>query len=134
MPKKSSGSVKIFYPAFSRKEVILTLERRLGELQKQLPCLLVSLFGSYSRGNFTAASDIDLLVVYQGGNNNRAYSIVKKTLNIPQLEPHVYPETEYPAMKDVIQKMLSSGVTIYRRKGWSGEQSSAGAYLQVRPH
>ncbi|MGQ9780086.1 MAG: nucleotidyltransferase domain-containing protein [Bacillota bacterium] len=39
------------------------------ELETRLPLRLVALFGSYGRGNYTAASNVDLLVVYRGPGN-----------------------------------------------------------------
>jgi len=116
MLKKSTSSVQIFYPLLSREEVILSLRQKLDALQKQLPCLLVVLFGSYARGNYTVASDVDLLVVYQGKENDQAYATIKKALNIPHLEPHVYAEDDYRTMQDTIQKMITGGVVIYRRE------------------
>jgi len=113
MPRKSTGSVQIFYPEFSREEIIQTLRQRLDDLQKQLPCLLVVLFGSYARGNYTVASDVDLLVIYRGEENDQAYATVKQALRIPHLEPHVYTEEEYRTTKDTINKMITDGVVIY---------------------
>jgi hypothetical protein len=105
--------VRIFYPEFSREEVIQSLKQKLADLQKQLPCLLVVLFGSYARGNFTVASDVDLLVVYQGGENERAYAAVKQVFGIPRLEPHVYAEDGYRTVKDTLHEMIRDGVVIY---------------------
>jgi predicted nucleotidyltransferase len=116
MLKKSTSSVQIFYPGFSRKEVTQSLRQKLTDLQKQLPCLLVVLFGSYARGNYTVASDVDLLVVYQGEENDQAYTTVKQVFRIPRLEPHVYAENDYLTMKDTIQKMIAGGVVIYRHE------------------
>jgi len=116
MPKKSTSSVRVFYPKFSREEVIQELRKSLGELEKRLPCTLVVLFGSYAGGNYTAASDVDLLVVYQGEENDQAYATVKGVFRIPRLEPHVYSEIDYLQMKDVVQKMIRDGVVIYQRK------------------
>ena len=89
MPSKSFGSVKIFSPRYSREEVVQLLKERLPELAKALPLRRVVLFGSYARGNFTAFSDIDLLVVYADPHRSDAYGLVKKTLNLLGLQPHV---------------------------------------------
>jgi predicted nucleotidyltransferase len=113
MPRKSTSSVQIFYPELSRAEVIQTLRQRLDTLQKRLPCPLVVLFGSYARGNYTVASDVDLLVVYHGPENEQAYAIAKQVFGIPRLEPHVYAEHDYMKMKDTIQKMITDSVVIY---------------------
>lgn len=113
MPRKSASSVQIFYSGFSRAEVIQTLRQRLADLQKQLPCTPVVLFGSYSGGNYTVASDADLLVVYQGAENEQAYASLKQVFGIPRLEPHVYTENVYRTMKKTINKIIKDGVVIY---------------------
>jgi len=65
MQKESFGSAKIFWSKLSREELLRLLAERLPELQQKLPLVLVILFGSYAKGNYTAGSDVDLLVVYQ---------------------------------------------------------------------
>jgi predicted nucleotidyltransferase len=115
MPKKSSSSVQVFYPKLSREELIQAINKNLEELKKRLPLLLVVLFGSYARGNYTVASDVDLLVVYEGERKEEAYAIVKRILDIPHLEPHVYSEREYKGAKDAIKNMIKDGVVILGR-------------------
>jgi len=44
----------------------------LDELKERLYLLLVVLFGSYAEGNYTVASDVDLLVVYDGEKRKRS--------------------------------------------------------------
>ena len=68
------------------------LSERLKGLNERLPLVRVVLFGSYAKGNYTAASDIDLLVVYRDERREDAYSLVKRVLDLPGLEPHVYPK------------------------------------------
>jgi predicted nucleotidyltransferase len=113
--KKSSSSVRVFYPKLRREELITAIRKNLRELKKRLPLLLVVLFGSYARGNYTVASDVDLLVVYEGELKQEAYAIVKRTLDIPRLEPHVYSEREYEVAKDAIKNMIKDGVVIFDR-------------------
>jgi predicted nucleotidyltransferase len=114
MPKKSSNSVRIFYPKYSKEKAIKKVTENLEVLHRKLPLLLVSLFGSYAKGNYTAASDIDLLVVYRGKEKKDAYGMVKKAIEIYGLEPHVYSEDEYRENKDTITKMIKDGIIIYR--------------------
>lgn len=114
MQRKSLSSVRISYPKLDKEDIIKRIRERLGELEKKLPLLLVILFGSYAKGNYTTASDIDLLVVYRGDEIEDAYVIVKKVLNIPLLEPHVYFENEYKEMKDVIEKMTKGGLVLFQ--------------------
>ena len=114
--KKLSSSVQVFYPKFSKEEIIQAIGKGLENLKRELPLLLVVLFGSYAKGNYTVASDMDLLVIYEGEEKNEAYAIVKRTLNIPRLEPHVYAEYEFEQMKDVVKKMIKGGIILYQSR------------------
>jgi predicted nucleotidyltransferase len=101
MQSRSSSSVKIFYPTLSQAAVVSRLQAGMRELEKQLPLVYVVLFGSYAKGNYTAGSDIDLLVVYRGEARPDAYACVKKILDLPRLEPHVYAEAD---MRDSVRR------------------------------
>jgi hypothetical protein len=81
-------------------------------LKRVLQVSLIVLFGSYATNSHTAASDIDLLVVYKGYAKD-AYAIVRKAFGLPLLEPHVYSEEEYTTMKQTLRKMTTNGITIY---------------------
>lgn len=107
-------SVRVFFPKFDRAELIHRLMARLGDLKAVLPLRQVVLFGSWARGNFTVASDIDLLVVYQGPPREDVFALVKKTLDIPALEPHVYSEEEYRQLESQIARMTEGGVVLFR--------------------
>jgi len=112
MQKESSGSVRIFYPKFDKDELIKILKRKIEELANELPLSLVVLFGSYAQGNFTIASDVDLLVIYRGKERKDAFARVKKTLGIPRLEPHVYSEMEYKSLRKTIERMIARGIVL----------------------
>ncbi len=113
MPHRSSSSVRIFYPKRTREEVIRHLQRKIPLLAGRLPLVRVVLFGSYAMGRFTAASDVDLLVVYQGDQQEDAYATVRKTLDLPHLEPHVYSLGEYRAARGTVQRMERGGVVLF---------------------
>ena len=113
MPKRSSSSVKIFYPRWTRAQVLALLRQRLPRLNERLPLARVVLFGSYARGNYTVASDIDLLVVYKGHPREDAYRLVKQVLAIPGLEPHTYSEREYCRVAQVVEKMTEDGIPLW---------------------
>ena len=85
-------------------------------LKKELSVSLVVLFGSYAKDNYSIKSDIDLLVVYRGKKRD-AYAKVKKTMDIYGLEPHIYSEEEYEAIKNTIEKMIESDIVIFKRTG-----------------
>lgn len=115
MPKTSSGSVRIFYPAFDRGELLRTLQERLGRLESELPLVRVILFGSWARGTHTVGSDVDLLVVYRGAPRADAYALAKRALDIPRLEPHLYTAAEYEAARPTVERMVRDGFTLLER-------------------
>ncbi len=117
MLRKLPGSVRIFYPKFNREELIQAVQEKLEDLNKKLPLQSVALFGSYAKGNYTVASDADLLVVYRGKERKDAYSTVKKTLGVSRLEPHVYPDSEYEKMKKTINEMTKNGIVLFPKIG-----------------
>jgi len=113
MQKKSSSSVRIYYPKFSKEEVIQQLKKGMKTLDGKLPLSNVTIFGSYVKGNYTASSDIDLLVIYKGTERSDAFAVVKKNLALPRLEPHVYSENEYEKLNHTITKMIEGGVVLF---------------------
>lgn len=113
MPTKSSSSVRVFYPRFSQKEVLERLRARLGALAESLPLVRVVLFGSYARGDFTVASDIDLLVIYRGEENPAAYALCKKILELPGLEPHPFGEKECLNQEATLARMMAGGIVLF---------------------
>lgn len=125
MQRRSSSSVRIFYPKFNRSQLIQDIRGRMADLDQALPLRLVVLFGSYAKDNYTAASDVDLLVVYGGQEREKAFATVKKTLGIPRLEPHVYSQKEYEAAQETVDKMIEEGVILFRIDGSQEEQLEA---------
>jgi predicted nucleotidyltransferase len=95
--------------------LIKRLKKKLKDLARELPVSLVVLFGSYARGNYTVASDVDLLVVYQGKEREDAFATVKKTFDISRIEPHVYSEDEYERLRNVLGGMVAGGVVLFSR-------------------
>jgi len=108
--------VRIFYPEFDREELIQKLGKKAEELAKKLPLSSVVLFGSYARGNYTVASDVDVLVVYKGKERKDAFATAKKTLDISGLQPHVYSEGAYERLRNVIDPMIADGVVLFPHK------------------
>ena len=125
MPKKSSSSVRVFYPPFSREDLLAILRQRVPALGEKLPLKRVVLFGSYATGRQTVASDIDLLVVYAGRPREDAYALVKRTLNIRRLEPHVYAEAEYAKVRTTIERMARDGISLHPARFIDGKDHYA---------
>ena len=113
MRQRSSGSVKVFYPPWNRKALLVRLREGVIPLREVLPLVRVVLFGSYARGRQTVASDIDLLVVYAGAVRGDAYALIRRTLDLRRLEPHVYAEEEYAQVRDTLERMVQDGITVY---------------------
>jgi predicted nucleotidyltransferase len=113
MRKKSSSSVRVFYPPFNREDLLAMLRQRVPMLQEKLPLKRVVLFGSYAEGRQTIASDIDLLIIYAGQPREDAYVLAKRTLNIHRLEPHVYAEAEVAQVGTTIERMVRDGIPIH---------------------
>lgn len=116
MPSRSSSSVKVFYPKLSQAEVITRLREGLKELRKQLPITQTVLFGSYAQGNYTVGSDVDLMIVYEGEARPDAYALVKKILDLPRLELHLYTEAEYERLGETLRKMAEGGIVLVDRR------------------
>ena len=55
-------------------------------------------------------SDVDLLVVYAGSTRDDAYRLVRRTLDIPGLEPHIYTSEEAAQLRPMLDRMLRDGV------------------------
>lgn len=80
---------------------------------EKLPLKRVVLFGSYAKGRQTIASDIDLLVIHAGQPCEDAYALVKRTLNIHRLEPHIYAEEEYEQVQMTVERMARDGIRVF---------------------
>ena len=89
------------------------MQEHLLELQRLLHVKLVALFGSYAKGNYTVASDVDVLVIYEGQARENAYNLVLEAFPIPRLEPHVYSEEDYSRLKSTLDRMMAGGIVIF---------------------
>lgn len=89
------------------------IKGRLNQLEAKLPLSRSVLFGSYPRGSYTVTGDIDLLVVYRGKIHRDPFLLVKDTLRISGLEPHIYREDEYEDKKEVVKRMEEDGIVLW---------------------
>ena len=117
MRRKSSSSVRIYYRRFNREELVRVLGEKARRLDEKLPLLKVTLFGSYAKDRATAASDVDILVIYRGWRREDAYDIAWDVLYVPQLELHVYTEEEYRELRERLGSLVNvaerEGITVY---------------------
>ena len=99
------------------------LRERLPHLHARLTLRRVVLFGSYARGDHTAFSDLDVLVVHADPPRTDAFALVKRTLRLRGVEPHVLSESEYAGVRAVWDRMARGGVELWdgQAEGGSGE-------------
>ena len=118
MREESSSSVRIYYPRFSRGELIEKLKRCAEELSKKLPLKRLILFGSYASGRYTAASDVDVLVVYEGERDKReVYDLCWDLIGLPNLELHLYSKEEYLKLRklkhSIVEEAERNGIIVW---------------------
>ena len=114
MRPRSSGSVKVFYPPWSREALLVRLREGVTALREVLPLVRVVLFGSSApSGENGSDSDIDLLVVYAGAVRADAYALVRRALDLRRLKATVYAEEEYTQVSATLERMLQDGITVY---------------------
>jgi len=92
---------------------VARLAQAIPRLAESLPLERVVLFGSYATGRQTAASDLDVLVIYRGGPRVDAYQTVRRALGLPGVEPHVYTLEEARQLAPTLERMTRDGVTLY---------------------
>jgi len=99
--KKYSSSVKVFFPKFNTEEVIKELSKCATELREKLGLEKVILFGSYAKENYTVASDIDLLIIFNDkkSSENEVYKGLMKNIKLPRIELHLIPKKNLKAYK-----------------------------------
>lgn len=101
MPRRSSDSVKIYSPRYNREGVIRILSEKAKKLRRIIPVKKLILFGSYAKDKYTAASDIDVLLVYEDIEkiNLDVYKVAWDILDIPEIQLHVYKSSDYMKLR-----------------------------------
>ncbi len=120
MGKKLSDSVKFYYPRFNRESLIEYLKLKALELKEKIPLAKLILFGSYAKNRYTAASDIDVLIIYKGNRLSDDYHIIWDTLQLPEVQLHIYTLDEFEKLKSSgssFPKEVEKGVIVYSCDG-----------------
>ena len=116
MLRKSSTTVKVFYPKYTKEDLLKLLGQRVPALKAVLPVEEMWLFGSYAKGRQTPSSDVDLLIVYEGANVPDAYKRAYHALDLKGVELHLYSHEEYERMLGMkpnpISTMLKGAIKI----------------------
>jgi len=87
--------VRVTYPSLSRSQVVEKLRQAHIRLKAKLPVSKMILYGSYAKGCYTAGSDIDIIVVYEGAPRGDAYKLVVEEIGLPRVEPKVYSKEQF---------------------------------------
>jgi len=90
--------VRVTYPVLDREQVIERLRQACIGLRGRLPISKMILYGSYAVGRYTAGSDVDVIVVYEGSPRDDAFKLVVDEVGLPRLEPRVYTEEQFNAL------------------------------------
>jgi predicted nucleotidyltransferase len=116
MRRESSGSVKVSYPNVDLKLILEELRRVAYLYSDKLRLMKMVVFGSYVKNRQTAASDIDVFIVYKGSKRveNNMYKTLRRSVNLPRVELHLLAEKDYKAMKHSrwIREIEEEGVKI----------------------
>jgi predicted nucleotidyltransferase len=109
--------VKVFFPKLNRDKLIGKLRRAAELASSVLDIKKVILFGSWAKGNYTAFSDVDVLIIYGGKKIKDDYSLISKVFRIPNIELFVYTEDEYVKLKSlessIVKEAEKHGVKIW---------------------
>ncbi|MBS7611274.1 nucleotidyltransferase domain-containing protein [Candidatus Bathyarchaeota archaeon] len=104
------------FPRFSREEIVKEIGRCVEENRERLGLCKVLLFGSYARGDYTVASDIDIFVVFddEKSSENEVYKTLMKGIKLPRVELHIMSRRRFEECKDSkwIKTMEEEGVKI----------------------
>ncbi|MCX8182753.1 MAG: nucleotidyltransferase domain-containing protein [Candidatus Methanomethyliaceae archaeon] len=83
--------MKVFFPEINREDVIREVGRCAKKLQEELGLEGAILFGSYAKGNYTVASDIDILIVFDDkkSREEEVYRRLMREIKLPRVELHI---------------------------------------------
>lgn len=108
------SSVQIFYPEWTRETLTEVLREGVCRLNEVLPVERAVLFGSWSRGQATVTSDIDVLIVYRGEARSDAYGLAWRALDVRGVELHLYSERDVGRVAETIEQMTRESISLLR--------------------
>lgn len=116
MQKKFSSSVKVFFPVFNKEEVIKKIRETVNLYFDKLGLEKVVLFGSYAKGNYTVASDVDLLILFNEEKSceSEVYKTLMRNIKVPRVELHILSKKDYITVKNLkwIKMIENEGIEI----------------------
>jgi len=116
MPNESSTSVRVSWPDLTLPELVARLEQAARALAEELPLRWLVLFGSWVQGRATAASDVDVVVIYADPPRADAFAVAWRVLTaagLPRVEPHVYTESQAAQLAPTLAAMTRPAIVVY---------------------
>lgn len=116
MRRRSSSSVRVFYPRHSQSDVISRVKETVASLSERIALDEVILFGSYAKNKHTVGSDIDIFIVFDESRSteDEIYKIIMKAIKLPRVELHILSNKDYELMKSSkwIETIMEEGIKI----------------------
>lgn len=108
------GSVKVFYPKWTREELLQRLRAGLEALAQEVPLEAAYLFGSWARGRALPGSDVDLLLIYRGPPREDLHRRARRAFPGLPLELHAYTQEETEALGPLLGRMLEGAIPLWQ--------------------
>ncbi|ULR40915.1 nucleotidyltransferase domain-containing protein [Thermus sp. NEB1569] len=105
-------SVRVFFPPWTKEEILKRLKEGLGVLREDLPLRQAYLFGSWATGRALPGSDLDLLLIYQGPARGDLNRLARKAFKGLPVELHAYTEEEAKALEPLLRQMLAQAIPL----------------------
>ncbi|WP_448575813.1 nucleotidyltransferase domain-containing protein [Thermomicrobium sp.] len=108
--------MRVSWPNLALPELVAQLDQAARALVQELPLRRLALFGSWAQGRATAASDVDVLVIYADPPRADAFAIAWRMLTaagLPRVEPHVYTESEAAQLAPTLATMTRQAIVVY---------------------
>ncbi|WP_243094737.1 nucleotidyltransferase domain-containing protein [Thermus thalpophilus] len=106
-------SVRVFYPKWTREELLRRLKEGVEALREEIPLLEAWLFGSWARGRALVGSDVDVLVIYRGARREDLHLLARRAFPGLPVELHAYAEEEAARLASVLERMRQGALRLY---------------------
>lgn len=112
MPRRSMPSVRVFFPPWTKEEILKRLREGLAVLQEEVPLRRAYLFGSWAAGRALPGSDVDVLLIYEGPSRQDLHRMARKAFGGLPVELHAYTEEEAKALEPLLRRMLAQAIPL----------------------
>ncbi|MDO8691799.1 MAG: sortase [Dehalococcoidia bacterium] len=99
----------------SKADVTGRLAAGLSELRQLLPVRQIALLDARAAQDPNSPEEVDLLVVYGGARRYDAAELVRRALDITDLEPRVLSLEEYAESRSVLDPLIATGTVLFKQ-------------------